>query len=186
MRIMTLQTGFIGRTNSLMYGSKSCFGEIMTSGAEQTIFFNNNSLIFGGMGLVADQAILCRRIMRHTFLPILGNPLMAAEAKSRLFLGKIFLVCGAMGHMAGRAIEIFNRSMQHRVVIDHFFHSPMTGKTLLAGIFFLAVNIISCMGRVTFRALFFSKRGMSNDILILFFQNLMTGKTKLAAGLTFL
>jgi hypothetical protein len=42
---MALQTGIIARTNSLMHGSKSRFGEIMTAGAEQTTFFMHNSFI---------------------------------------------------------------------------------------------------------------------------------------------
>ena len=146
MRVMALQAGIIPRTDVLMHGNKPCLRNIMTSGAEQAALFLHNTLMHGGMGIMAGRAFLCCRIMGNPILPVFGHFLMAAETKSGLFLRYIFLMHGTMGQMAGAAVQILHRRVHDSGGTDLFLRFAMAAKTLPAGIFFHIIDIIARMG----------------------------------------
>jgi hypothetical protein len=100
--------------------------------AEGTPFGLGEGRIARSMWVVALGTFFAGRFVGHTVLPKGRNLPVAREAEGRLFLKGVCLVTGAVGQVAGGAIETFHRTVFHLPAVHTGFDVGVTFQTQFA------------------------------------------------------
>ncbi len=164
MSVMATITGVGARLNAFVNSCELGAGHSMTLCAKLTSFFINHAGFIGAMGLMALEAVFCRRSVDHPFAPELGNVCMAAEADDRLCFLENKVMRRAVSSMAGGTVFIHCRFVGKGGVQDDVVDITVTIQTELAGFLFYDIGIVSRVRRMTYVAVTLGYRFMGSDV----------------------